>query len=144
MIYQVDFEINFEDEICYKSVKQHREYVNDEKAIWTISIVEEVDCFRRSIDKLWIEEAGMCRWGLHVTGDSKRLEILGKNKHTDDLKIAKFVKDVISETWHGYPADYRQKRNDKPPENILLMWCDEGYIRKHHVSKIRSGKACNL
>lgn len=130
--------------ILYTSVKQHRENVNEDKSIWIISIEDEVSVFKRTLQKSWIEDSRKYGWGLHIINGSNTLRTLGENRYSGDLKIAKFVKDENDESWHGYPADYRQKRKDKPPEEVLLKWRDEGLIEKHHVSKIRSGRICNL
>jgi hypothetical protein len=128
----------------YTSVKQHRENVNDDKSVWTITIEEEIFCFKRSIENSWIDITPKYAWGIHLIGSSIRLEILGKNRENEYLKIAKFIKDDTSESWHGYPADYRKKKKDKPPEKVLLEWRAKGYIEKHHMGKIRSGRICNL
>lgn len=130
--------------VFYTSVKQHRENVNVDKSLWTISIEDEIECFKRTIGNLWKDVDGKCAWGIHVLGNSLSIEILGKNRENEHLKIAKFVKDDYCESWHGYPADYRKKRNDKPPEKVLIEWRDKGYIKKHQIGKIRSGKVCNL
>lgn len=124
----------------YTSVIQHRGKVNNNKSIWTINLVEEVDCFKKSYSSQW--QLNCKGWGLHIIQD--RICVLGKNPEGENLKIAKFVDSSNDNSWHGYPADYRSNIQDRPTQHILEMWREEGIIKKHHMSKIRSGMPCNI
>lgn len=124
----------------YTSVTQHRGIVNGDKSRWTIQLSEELACFKLAYTRRW--HADYRAWGLHVVQD--RITVLGKSALGEQLKIAKFVDSSKDENWHGYPADYRGNIQDRPPQGILEKWRADGLIKKHHIAKIRSGKACNL
>lgn len=124
----------------YTSVIQHRGRVNGDKSRWTIQLVEELECFKLSFNSGWY--TNYIGWGLHVIQD--RVEVLGKNTEGEQLKIAKFVDSSRNGNWHGYPADYRSKIQDRPTQETLEKWRKDGLIKKHQIVKIRSGMACNL
>lgn len=140
MRYVIDTPYEIEEEVKYASVSQHRRYTNSNKSQWLISIAEELSCFTLCYEKQWIDAD--CGWGVHLVNN--RMQILGKNNVGDLYKIAKFVYGNQAGFWHGYPADYRGKNQDRPSYVVLESWREEGIIRKHQIRKIRSGMACNL
>lgn len=119
---------------------QHRRNGNPNKSIWTVSFNEEVDCFIQTINENW--KNGNEAWGLRVIGTI--LQVVGLNNGSEELKIAKFVDGTNTNVWHGYPADYMSKSQDRPTTNILKVWVDKKYITKAKMSKIRLGQTCNL
>lgn len=114
--------------------------VQKNKSNWIITINQEVDCFIYSQTKTWIEN--MVSWGLIPLGNN--LLVLGLNSHKEELKIAKFVAKNKEGVWHGYPADFCRNIQDRPGMPILQNWRTDGHIQKHHITKIRQGKECNL
>jgi hypothetical protein len=110
------------------------------KSRWPITRDNEVECFVSSHLNNWIEV--ICCWGLFPSG-SNLLE-LGQNSQKESLKIAKFVAKNNTNVWHGYPADYYRNSQDRPSMFILENWRKLGHIEKHHITKIRQGKVCNL
>ena len=83
-------------------------------------------------------KAGTEAWGVKVLGDV--LQVLGLNNNKQELKLAKFVDGTNTNVWHGYPADYVSKSQDRPATNILKIWVDSGYLTKAKMSKIRLGQ----
>ena len=110
------------------------------KSRWTITVNEEVDCFIDSRTNTWIDNAAS--WGLIQSGNN--LLVLGLNSHNEELKIAKFIAKNTTGVWHGYPADFCRNIQDRPGMSILQSWRTNGHIEKHHITKIRQGKECNL
>jgi len=125
----------------YQVRSVHRRHGNSEKSIWTISIPEEIECFRYSYSLSWLEKTQ--GWGLKISS-SDQLEEVGKSDQGISLKIAKFRDDKEDKIWHGYPANYREKIQDKPPETILAKWMEAGFINKVQKSRIVQRKPCNL
>ncbi|RZJ44149.1 MAG: hypothetical protein EOO19_12230 [Chryseobacterium sp.] len=142
MPYTADTEIDLSTKIKsnYIISSQHRKVGNVNKSIWTISFDEEVDCFVTAINGKWI--AGNEAWGVKVNGGS--VQVVGKNIANAELKLAKFVDGTSTNVWHGYPADYMSKSQDRPITDILRNWVKAGYISKAAMNKIRTGKACSL
>jgi len=124
----------------YIIASHHRKKGNPNKSIWTISFDEEVECFVQTMNGNW--KAGTEAWGVKVLGDV--LQVLGLNNNKQELKLAKFVDGTNTNVWHGYPADYVSKSQDRPATNILKIWVDSGYLTKAKMSKIRLGQSCNL
>ena len=114
--------------------------VQQNKSRWIITIDQEVGCFIESQINTWIE--GFFSWGLITNGNN--LLVLGKNSQNEELKIAKFVAKNNNDVWHGYPADFCRNIQDRPGMMILQNWRTNGHIEKHHITKIRQGKECNL
>ncbi len=127
--------------ITYKVRSVHRRRGNANKSIWTIKIPEEVECFRQTYTSLWLEETK--GWGLKLSATSQ-LEEVGVSDQGQILKIAKFRDDEADGVWHGYPANYCYKPQDKPSKKILLKWLEAGLIDKTQKSRISQGKLCNL
>jgi len=110
------------------------------KSRWTVSAEVEIDCFIGSDLNRWVEN--VVAWGV-LKGEGRLLE-LGKNSQKESLKIAKFVDLQNTNVWHGYPADYCRNHQDRPGARILKDWRLKDIIEKHHITKIRQGKECNL
>ena len=126
----------------YLISSQHRIKGNPNKSIWTISHAEEVDCFIQAFNKNWKSEYEA--WGIKLS--NKNLEVVGENQREKKLKLAKFVNKNKTDAnyWHGYPADYMNKAQDRPTTNILKEWVADGYLTKAKMRKIRNGQSCNL
>jgi hypothetical protein len=118
-------------------VQYHRNTSNPKKSLWTVTEQEEIECFKRAIIELWTYE--QFAWGLHIING--QIMPLGINTDNEVLKVAKFVDNNTH--WHGYPADYVRKIQDKPPSLVLTKWCELKLITKSQVLKIKQQK-CNL
>lgn len=142
MPYTADCEINLTTQTIgnYIISSQHRRTGNPNKSIWIISFDEEVNCFIQALNANW--RKGTEAWGIKVFGET--LQVLGLNYENRELKLAKFVDGTHTNVWHGYPADYMNRAQDRPATNILKVWVDNGYLTKAKMSKIRLGQACNL
>jgi hypothetical protein len=130
-----------EDVIHYKIRSVHRRHGNSEKCIWTISLQEEVDCFKTSADEKWLEDTK--GWGLKMNSAGGLSEI-GISERQEVLKIAKFVDSGSTREWHGYPADYCRRNQDRPSMKVLMDWKDRGLINKTKMDKIKQYKRCSL
>jgi hypothetical protein len=109
------------------------------KSCWLISNEDEIECFITSNTSSWTESN--IGWGLKsVDGE---IQVIGESTQRVELKLAKFIGDQ-NDLWHGYPADYIMKNQDRPSATVLKMWCESGFIVKHQLLKIRQGKQCNL
>jgi hypothetical protein len=132
-----------EVQLCsYKVRSVHRRHGNNNKCIWTISIEEEVKCFKDSACKNWLENKE--GWGLKLNATNGGLEQVGLSEIQEVLKIAKFVDSNLTKEWHGYPADYCRRINDKPSLRVLNDWREKGIISKTQMGKITRGQKCNL
>ena len=142
MPYTADSEIDLSERINknYLISSQHRRRGNPNKCRWTITLEEEVECFIQSIDSNWID--GAFAWGLHFVNDT--IDVLGLNNDDEDLKLAKFINSDGTIIYHGYPADYINRSQDRPTNNILKMWVNSGHITKAKMTKINRGYSCNL
>lgn len=139
--HQLDTEIEIEDlEVKYIFSSAHRR-VQKDKSRWTITTIEELKCFKKSLSLKHLED-DQITWG--YIKESINLNDLGINKHKESLKIAKFVDKSSLKIWHGYPADFVRNSQDRPGIEILKSWKQDGIIEKHHIIKIRQGKVCNL
>lgn len=119
---------------------QHRRTGNPNKSIWKISFEDEVNCFIQTISNNWKE--GLEGWGIKLIGTN--LQVIGISNDNNELKLAKFVDGTNTNVWHGYPADYMCKAQDRPNTETLKFWVTEGYITKAKMNKIRQGQLCNL
>ena len=138
---ELDQKIQVKDKnVYYTVVSYHRNSSLQNKSKWTISRLDEFNCFAYSEEKEWlINHQG---WG--VIPDGNKLIELGKNSESEKLYISKFVDSEENNIWHGYPADYRRNTQDIPTTQILTNWYNDGLIKKHHILKIKRGKKCNL
>lgn len=129
-----------ENNVFYIIVSQHRLNINKDKSHWSITFEEELKCFNNSLTNNWLID--FKGWGLHMINNE--INPLGYSKQGEQLRIAKFVDSYKSSKWHGYPADYRNNIQDRPASDVLKSWVENGIIKKHQMSKIRSGKKCAL
>jgi hypothetical protein len=140
---EIDLKVNIdleEHKFKYIISSQHRKTGNPNKCIWKITFDQEVDCFIMTVSEKWKD--GIHGWGLKALDNV--LQVVGVNNIKEELKLAKFIDGTNTNVWHGYPADYVSKSNDRPTTEILKKWVDLGYITKAKMSKIRLGQSCNL
>ena len=123
------------------SSHHRRIHGNRNKSRWTISHDEEVECFIFSKNSNWVQDITIC-WGIKLL--NKRLQVVGVNFANKDLKIAKFIDGNGNNVWHGYPADFKNKIQDIPYIDILVIWKNYNYIGKSDVRKIKQQQSCNL
>jgi hypothetical protein len=129
------------DVIYYIIRTVHRRRGNPTKCIWTITPQEEIDCFKVAASNKWLEVTE--GWGIKINTEGK-LDQIGVSERDEALKIAKFVDSNSDRKWHGYPADYCRRKQDKPPERILRDWHTRSLITKAKMSKITQRKLCSL
>ncbi|MDP1622632.1 MAG: hypothetical protein Q8M08_09885 [Bacteroidales bacterium] len=142
MPYQADTEIDLTAKTTsnYIISSQHRRVGNPNKCRWTVSFADEVDCFINSINNNWKD--GTKAWGMKMINAA--LIVVGLNDDNEELKLAKFIDGTGKNVWHGYPADYANRSQDRPTNTILQMWVVNGYISKAKMTKINRGFSCNL
>lgn len=128
------------NKLRYIASSKHRETTNPKKSYWTIEYIEELQCFINCYQKDYNYEN--LTWGL--INENSILRVLGKNNFDEELKIAKFIDSSQNDLWHGYPADYRRKNQDRPNIDVLKKWVNENIITKAKMLKIRQGQKCNL
>ncbi|MCG3771480.1 MAG: hypothetical protein JW384_02666 [Nitrosomonadaceae bacterium] len=110
------------------------------KSQWIIPATDEVKSFEQAVALGCIDfKSG---WGLHCPNGIP--ESLGRTTTQHEVKIAKFVENLMPVFWHGYPADYRRKPQDRCPVSVLQTWHTVGYIEKYEIARVRSGKRCSL
>ncbi|WP_308131381.1 hypothetical protein [uncultured Flavobacterium sp.] len=141
MPYELDRDIDLTPQTTAKYyVSSAHRRIQRHKSRWTVTIDKEVECFIDSQTKSWIDATAS--WGIIQEGNN--LLVLGLNSQNEELKIAKFIAKNNDGVWHGYPADFNRKIQDRPAMSILQSWRTHGHIEKHHITKIRQGKECNL
>ena len=142
MRYILDTEINLKDHVqCnYFISSQHRKKGNPNKSVWTITFNEEVSCFIQALTGNWKTEKEA--WGIKAINNI--LQVIGLSADEKELKFAKFVNGANTNVWHGYPADYLRKAQDRPATQVLKVWVENGYLTKSKMSKIRLGQSCTL
>ncbi len=143
MPYKTDRKIDLTHEQLdckYIISSQHRRKGNAEKCFWIVTFDDEVNCFIHTIRQNWFINSEA--WGLILSNNI--LQVIGRNSNNDELKLAKFVDGNDNGVWHGYPADYMLRSQDRPATEILQTWVNNGYISKAKMSKIRLGQSCNL
>ncbi len=112
---------------------------NWRKSQWTISESEERECFAAAEASRWlIDDLG---WGLYPTDGKPDWVGVCANRSRRSL-IAKFVGVGSSNSWHGYPADHMNNRQDIPPPRILRMWLSVR-LPPARIRKIAKGQPCN-
>jgi len=129
--------------ITYIHKKDHR---NDspEKAQWTISEIEERECFQLGMQKSW-NTPQFVSWGIHLK-DGKAAYLGRTASKKGDIResfIAKFRDDQGNNCWHGYPADPREDQ-DIPPSNVLRDWEMDKYLSPAKIRKILKKQKCKL
>ena len=131
-------------DISYIHKKDHRDNT-PEKSQWTISELEERDCFEFSLRNNW-NTPDCVSWGLYFdhTGNVGYLgKSASKEADKQNLFLAKFVDSNKNNLWHGYPANHT-KNQDRPPEQILNNWMKEKYFSVAKIRKISKGQKCKL
>lgn len=113
---------------------------NINKSIWIISNEEEIDCFISSKNSNWVKDS-TC-WGLKLINNA--LQVIGRCPTSDELKIAKFVDGNKNNIWHGYPADYKNKKQDIPHTSVLTIWKNNHYLGKSDIRKLKQQLPCSL
>lgn len=142
MPYQLDTEILLAAQACIYIINpQHRLRKPREKSKWCISLDAEVELFVYTKSHLWID--GFTGWGIYFEDNNVLLQV-GNNRFNEALYLSKFIDGNRNSKWHGYPADFERNLQDRPSVRVLSLWRDAGKIKKHHISKIRAGKSCNL
>jgi len=131
--------------IFYVNHPHHRDPANPDKSQWTIAREYERDVFRITMTRHWCDSR--TGWGLH-TPDGL-VQYLGRARALPGetgarLFVAKFVHDITSPIWHGYPADHERHPSNIPPEPLLKSWGDAGFIRWAAIAKVLRGKPCSL
>mgnify|MGYP000530715666 CR=1 FL=1 len=131
-------------ECSYIVVSYHRNNSLKDKSLWTIDEELEINCFKESQEKNWVQE--YTSWGVDYESIKEKVIIkpIGNSVHNEELKIGRFIDSGKNNTWHGYPANYRRKKQDIPPTDVLLNWVGLGILKKHQVIKIKQQKKCNL
>lgn len=110
------------------------------KSQWRLNEDDELACFRKAYENECC--VGHVGWGLHMV--SGVAETLGVSIHKEELKIAKFVDSNKNSLWHGYPADYRRKRQDVPSDSVLQKWIQLNLIDRRQAVKLKGGRPCGL
>jgi len=137
---EIEIPIDENTTTTYIVSSQHRKTGNPNKTIWTLSYEEEVECFTLSKKESWID--GKYGWGIKPS--NSLISYLGHNFENERLKLAKFVDGSDNDVWHGYPADYLRRNQDRPPYEILKDWVKKKHLNKSKMNKIRRGQSCNL
>jgi hypothetical protein len=120
---------------AYKIDPDHRGRMPiKDKSQWEIGEWEELILFTLAKQRDWISPKKAWLWSIHIKG-GKRVKI-GKDED-GDLFIAKYKTDSNDE-WHGYPVSPRQF--DIPPQQVLDLWLEEGFIDKADKKRIIGGK----
>lgn len=144
MRYQFGEIINVRFNQSYVLNSQHRHGRNPNKSQWTIGTAEEIHIFEHSYASNWLSPTARWSWGLHLVDDKP--SVVGRSARSSGpiqyLRIAKFVDN--SQSWHGYPANYRLNLQDRPDDPILEDWRASGYINKRDMTKIKVGERCSL
>lgn len=127
----------------YIIVSYHRDNTRmEEKSKWAISEEDEIECFKQALLSEWY--INNKAFGLRSSG-TDMFQIVGHNPQQEELKLAKFTNDAAgARAWHGYPADYVRKIQDRPPTAILSKWYEAQVVSKDAMAKIRLGKVCSL
>lgn len=132
----VGITVTVNQEIKYLFYEKHRGKATNSISVWDANFTDELSCFKECVNRQWIFENN--GWG-HIKISDDEYMVLGHNSFNPVLRFAKFVGDNTG-LWHGYPADFKQKPNDKPKNVILLRWLNEKFISKHVYRKIQQGQ----
>jgi hypothetical protein len=137
--YTFDTPFPLEDGLSYLLKSDHRDK-SGKKSQWLIKPSEEVLTFSSAYSAGWHNESEC--WGLHPPNGEP--DILGVTVDKRTVRLAKFVSNDKPAYWHGYPADYQTKTQDRPTIEILRSWLAAGLIKKHELTRIRAGHSCSL
>jgi hypothetical protein len=122
----------------YSPKTDHRRSGALEKSQWTISVVEERNCFELATTCSWSWRDSY--WGVHVPAGTAEFLGLSQAPERQPVFIAKFIVDQAE--WHGYPVAHWRSTYDKPGTDILEAWRANGYIRKKTVKRVIGGRRC--
>lgn len=135
----------------FKTTAKHRNSANPAASVWSINISDEYNCFIEALsytDSSQVTNISyksldetLC-WGVNI--DSTRLQSLGYNNLTNELFFGKFTKHIHNNEWHGYPADFIKKTQDRPPLNFLVSLEENGLLTKNKMKKISRGQKCRI
>lgn len=121
--------------VQYLFYEKHRGVPTAEISVWKVEFQKELECFKESFESDWKVDNNS--WGFIRDGNG--YEVLGNNLSNPQLYFAKFVGDDHN-VWHGYPADFKNKPNDKPKQAVLQKWKDGKIINKPVLRKIQQGQ----
>ena len=130
----IDTAVPINEKASYYFSPKHRRIATEDVSIWDIDFQNELSCFKASIHNEWIYNE--VSWGFIKNGEE--FIIVGHNLINRELKFAKFVSN--ENIWHGYPADFRNKPDDKPVPQLLLIWFNEKVISKPLLKRIKQGQ----
>jgi hypothetical protein len=127
-------------DLTYASKPDHRDKTAV-KSQWTITVEQEVECFRLTHARRWfVDDRG---WGLHL--EDGTVAYLGVGiERTQQLFVARFEGDRNNSYWHGYPADHTRRTDDIPTEEIALEWIADNLLARSKVRKLLKGQRCKL
>ena len=138
--------------VSFITTAKHRNPSNKEASVWTITISEEYDCFIDAMSYIdrnvatnisYIATDNTLCWGVIVLDD--KLFKLGENNFTDKLVFGKFTNhENNDDKWHGYPADFTKKPQDRPPLVFTKSLSSNGYISKSKAKKASEGRKCRI
>ena len=133
-------EFPIDNGITYGVKPDHRDNTHV-KSQWTITVDEEVLCFRLTCERTWfLDDRG---WGLHLTDGKAQYLGVGLDRN-QRLFVARFEGDLPKQYWHGYPADHVRRADDIPAEAVAGEWIAEGYLPPSKVRKLLKGQRCKL
>lgn len=132
--------ITIREDVRYFIHPKHRGSPTRDSCTWTISVDDEVALCKAALSTA--RSPGQECWAAEAEG--RRLRKVGINVYRESLIFGKFVDGSAIAIWHGYPADYRRRTQDRPPISVLQVWVMRGLLQKHHVAKISGGMQCNL
>ena len=119
----------------YVFIKKHRTFGNPNASVWTCTLKEEFDLAEDGLKSQYIEN----KKDLQAYNLKKGLLILGRNNINPELRIAKFINSTPT-VWHGYPADYVQKNQDRPTLDVLNKMYSNGLISAKEMKRISKGQ----
>ena len=125
---------------CYGFHPHHRNN-HPCKSQWTVQRNTEFAVFRHAEHENW-GDGQSDYWGLHLVDGEIRY--LGRCVTDVRLNIARFVNDAPGGTWHGYPANPRLRRGDRPSDDVLDLWEASQLIAKHQRKKLVRRQLCSL
>lgn len=138
--YQINIDYEVIKDIFYKIHPHHRQTGLPNKSTWSISYQEEINCFVFTYNSNYIE----INFGFgFLLNNTRKLEVIGTSINDKKLKFAKFVDGNNNHRWHGYPADYINNKQDKPSEELLLLWKNSGIITKPQFKRVK-GRICYI
>ena len=97
--------------------------------------------FKFAYTRTWVSNNNA--WGVFF--NNGEVDYLGvAQDHITQVFIAKFVKDVNHNDWHGYPADHQSHPQDIPDQSVLNDWLVNKILPKAKIRKIQGSMPCKL